>query len=46
MLIRKALESDAEQIWALHTESIRHFCSSSYTREQIEEWVRVPAVER
>ncbi len=46
MLIRKALENDAERIWALHVESILHFCSSSYTGEQIDEWVRVLAVER
>ena len=46
VLLRKALESDAGQIRALHTESIRHFCSASYTPQQIEEWVGFLAVER
>ncbi len=46
MLIRKAVESDAEPIWELHAESIRHFCSASYTPEQIDEWVGALALDR
>jgi GNAT superfamily N-acetyltransferase len=46
MIIREALESDAERIWTLHTESIRHFCGSTYTQEQIDEWVGFLTVER
>ncbi len=46
MLIRNAIESDAEQIWTLHAESIRHFCSGVYTFEQIDEWVGALALER
>jgi len=46
VLIRKALETDAEQIWSVHTASIRHFCSKSYTRDQIDEWIGFLAPER
>ncbi len=46
MLIRKAVDSDAERIWTLHAESIRQFCSAFYTREQIDEWVGGLALER
>jgi N-acetylglutamate synthase-like GNAT family acetyltransferase len=43
VLIRKALVTDAEQIWAVHSASIREVCSGSYTLEQIDEWIAVLA---
>ena len=46
MLIRRALPSDAERIWKVHTASIRHFCSDAYTPEQIDEWTGLLTPER
>lgn len=46
MIIRKALVTDAEQIWKVHTASIRRFCSGAYTLEQIEEWTAALAPDR
>ena len=43
--IRKAEESDAEPIYELHLRSVRQLCSSAYSHEIIEGWLknRTPA---
>jgi len=38
-LLREALPTDAEDICALHIDSIRRTCSSSYEESAIEAWV-------
>ena len=38
--IRDAIESDAESIWRIHTESIAKICSTRYSPSDIETWVQ------
>ena len=39
--IRPATESDAEEIFRVHSDSIRVLCSSRYGPEEIEAWIAV-----
>lgn len=46
MSIRVAVESDANDIYAVHTSSIREICSRHYTDEQIKAWISRQSVDR
>ena len=38
--IRDAVESDAESIWRIHTDSIAKICSTRYSCSDIEPWIQ------
>ena len=44
--IRKAREADAERIWRVHTSSIRDICSSHYSPEEVDSWVKRQSPEK
>ena len=40
-MIRKVTKADADSLWQLRTQAIRHGCSGHYSKEIISSWSQV-----